>query len=181
MRATGVPFRTRDADAQIAAAREGIGMTKLPCFVGDADRLLTRVPGIDLRTEVTLWLLTHGETRKTKRVRLFTEFVSHRLAAHSPRLAGLPHHTTDTHWAVNLRTGRQPHLRLRSPMSRMKGRRRLKTCLAAFNGGFSIAACVKFISHAIDRVLNCDLIRRDGATRSSCFSSRSAPGRLMMG
>ena len=37
----------------------------------------------------TLWLLTHGETRKTKRVRLFTEFVSHRLAVYAPLLAGL--------------------------------------------------------------------------------------------
>ncbi len=37
----------------------------------------------------TLWLLTHGETRKTKRVQLFTEFVSRRLAAYAPLLAGL--------------------------------------------------------------------------------------------
>ena len=87
--ATWVPFRTPDADAQIAAARQGIGMTKLPCFVGDADRLLARVPGIDLKTQATLWLLTQGETRKTKRVRLFTEFVSRRLAAYAPLLAGL--------------------------------------------------------------------------------------------
>src|SRR6266403_2133987 len=42
VRATGVSFRTPDAEAQIAAARQGIGMTRLPCFVGDADRLLAR-------------------------------------------------------------------------------------------------------------------------------------------
>jgi len=88
VRAKGVPFRTPDADAQIAAARQGIGMTKLPCFVGDADHLLARVPGIDLKSPATIWLLTQGETRKTKRVRLFTEFISHRLAAYAPRLAG---------------------------------------------------------------------------------------------
>jgi DNA-binding transcriptional LysR family regulator len=86
--ARGVPFRTPDADAQIAAARQGIGMTKLPCFVGDADHLLARVPGIDLKSPATIWLLTQGETRKTKRVRLFTEFISHRLAAYAPLLAG---------------------------------------------------------------------------------------------
>ncbi|CAN5499590.1 LysR family transcriptional regulator [soil metagenome] len=89
IRATGVPFRTPDADAQIAAARQGIGMTRLPCFVGDAEHLLVRVPGIDLKTHATLWLLTQGETRKTKRVRIFTEFVSRRLAAYAPLLAGL--------------------------------------------------------------------------------------------
>jgi DNA-binding transcriptional LysR family regulator len=86
---TGVPFRTPDAETQIVAAQQGIGMTKLPCFVGDADALLVRVPGTDLPMHGTLWLLTQGETRKTKRVRLFTEFVSRRLAAYAPLLAGL--------------------------------------------------------------------------------------------
>ncbi len=83
-----VPFRTTNADAQIVAVRHGLGMTTLPCFVGDADPLLARVPGTGLRMHGTLWLLTQGETRKTKRVRLFTEFVSERLATYRPLLAG---------------------------------------------------------------------------------------------
>ncbi len=85
----GVPFRTTDAEAQIAAVREGTGMTTLPCFVEDADPLLVRVPGTDLHLHGTLWVLTQGEARKTKRVRLFTEFVSRRLATYAPLLAGL--------------------------------------------------------------------------------------------
>jgi DNA-binding transcriptional LysR family regulator len=84
-----VPFRTTDAGAQIVAVRQGFGMTTLPCFVGDADPLLARVPGTALHMHGTLWLLTQGETRKTKRVRLFTEFISRRLAACVPLLAGL--------------------------------------------------------------------------------------------
>ncbi len=83
-----VPFRTTDAGAQIVAVRQGLGITMLPCFVGDADPLLARVPGTALRMHGTLWLLTQGETRRTKRVQLFTEFVSRRLAAHVPLLAG---------------------------------------------------------------------------------------------
>jgi DNA-binding transcriptional LysR family regulator len=89
VRTTGVPFRTTDAEAQIAAVRQGLGITTLPCFVGDADPLLVRVPGTDLHMYGTLWLLTQGETRKTKRVRFFTEFLSRRLAAYAPLLAGL--------------------------------------------------------------------------------------------
>ena len=81
VRTTGVPFRTTDAEAQIVAVRQGLGMTTLPCFVGDADPLLVRVPGADLHMYGTLWLLPQGETHKTKRVRLLTEFVSRRLAA----------------------------------------------------------------------------------------------------
>jgi len=87
--AADVPFKTTDGEAQIAAVRQGLGMTVLPCFVGDADPLLARAPGTVLHRHGTLWLLTHGETRKTKRVRLFTEFVSRRLSAYAPLIAGL--------------------------------------------------------------------------------------------
>jgi DNA-binding transcriptional LysR family regulator len=87
-RVEGVPFRVTDAEAQIVAVREGLGMTTLPCFVGDADSSLVRVPGTELHIYGTLWLLTQGETRKTKRVRLFTEFVSRKLAEHGALLAG---------------------------------------------------------------------------------------------
>ncbi|MGI4950780.1 MAG: LysR family transcriptional regulator [Janthinobacterium lividum] len=88
IRTAGVPFRTTDAGAQVAAVRQGLGMTALPCFIGDADPLLVRVPGSDVHLYGTVWLLTQGETRKTKRVQLFTEFLSRRLAAHAPLLAG---------------------------------------------------------------------------------------------
>jgi len=63
-------------------------MTALPCFVGDSEPLLTRVPGSNLRLHGTLWLLTQGETRKTKRVRLFIDCLSRRLS--TPLLAGAP-------------------------------------------------------------------------------------------
>jgi DNA-binding transcriptional LysR family regulator len=62
--AADVPFRITDSEAQIVAVRQGLGMT-------------------------AFWLLTQGETRKTKRVRLFTEFIFRRLAAYAPLLRGL--------------------------------------------------------------------------------------------
>lgn len=85
---TAAPFKVTDAAAQIAAVRQGLGITTLPCFVGDSDPLLVRVPGTDLHLYGTLWVLTQGETRKTKRVRLFTEYMSQRLAAHTELLEG---------------------------------------------------------------------------------------------
>jgi DNA-binding transcriptional LysR family regulator len=89
VRPADVPFRITTADAQIVAARAGVGMTTLPCFVGDAEPLLTRVPGSKLHMHGTLWLLTQGETRKTKRVRLFIDYLSRRLSAYTPLLAGV--------------------------------------------------------------------------------------------
>jgi DNA-binding transcriptional LysR family regulator len=87
-RTSGVPFRTTDFEAQIAAVRQGIGITALPCFVGDADPLLVRMPDAELHLYGLVWLLTQGEARKTMRVRLFVEFISRRLAAYAALLAG---------------------------------------------------------------------------------------------
>ena len=84
-----VPFKTSDAGAHIAAVRQGLGMTTLPCFVGDGDPLLVRAPGTRTHMHGTLWLLTQGQTRETKRVKLFNEFISRRLAVHTALLAGL--------------------------------------------------------------------------------------------
>jgi DNA-binding transcriptional LysR family regulator len=44
VQATEVPFRTTHAGAQLVAVRQGLGMATLPCFVGDADPLLSRAP-----------------------------------------------------------------------------------------------------------------------------------------
>ncbi|MGH7103884.1 MAG: LysR family transcriptional regulator [Acetobacteraceae bacterium] len=93
--ASGVPFVATDAVAQILAVRLGLGMAALSCFIGDADPLLARVPGTTLRQFGTLWLLTQGESRKTKRVRLFTEFISRSLTAHAPLLKGHTYSTDD--------------------------------------------------------------------------------------
>ena len=84
----GGPFSTTDAEAQIVAVRNGLGVATLPCSVGDADPFLARAPGAPLKTHGTIWLLTQGETRKSGRVRAFTGFMAERLAAHAPLLAG---------------------------------------------------------------------------------------------
>jgi DNA-binding transcriptional LysR family regulator len=84
----GAPFRVPEDAAHIEALRQGVGISALPSFVGDTEPLLVRVPGTGLGPHGTLWVLTQGETRKTRRVRLFTEFISNRLRAHAGLLAG---------------------------------------------------------------------------------------------
>lgn len=83
-----VPFRAPEAGAHFAAVCQGVGLGVLPCFVGDYSDGLVRVPGSRVGPHGTLWLLTHGETRRTKRVRLFLDFISSRLSGHAQRLAG---------------------------------------------------------------------------------------------
>jgi len=89
VRTAEVPLRTTHAGAQLAALRQGLGIATLPCFVGDSDPLLARAPGTATHMHGTLWLLTPSDAHKTKRVRLFTEFVALRLTAYAPLLAGL--------------------------------------------------------------------------------------------
>lgn len=88
LRVEGVPVRVADVSPQLLAVRQGLGLTTLPCFVGDADPLLARVPGTVLHQYGSLWLLTQGETRRTKRVRLFVDFMVDRLATHQALFTG---------------------------------------------------------------------------------------------
>lgn len=88
MPTTDTPFVVNDGAAQLLAVRLGLGMAALSCFVADADPALVRVPGATLRLFGTLWILTQGETRKTRRVREFTEFMTRRLASHAALLSG---------------------------------------------------------------------------------------------
>lgn len=83
-------LKVTDLQIQHAAAKAGMGVAILPCFIGDTDSDLVRVPDVGIQRYGTLWLLTHGETRRTKRVRLFSDYIRERLARHAARLQGLP-------------------------------------------------------------------------------------------
>jgi len=84
-----VGYRTGSLVNQFMAAKAGLGLALLPCYLGDADAALARVgpPLTDLTTE--LWLVTHRSLKDTARIRAFMEVVggglSRRLAAISRR------------------------------------------------------------------------------------------------
>lgn len=68
-----------------AAARQGFGLSPLPCWLGDADPELIQIfPPIDGIT-TALWLLTHRDLRHTARVRVFMETMAESIAG-DPRL-----------------------------------------------------------------------------------------------
>jgi DNA-binding transcriptional LysR family regulator len=70
-----IPIRFTEMRSQFEAARAGMGVTLLPCFLGDADPLLDRVPGAPIVRAGEIWLLTHADTRQTKRVRLLCDHI----------------------------------------------------------------------------------------------------------
>lgn len=53
--------------ADILARGQGIGL--LPCFVGDTEPGLLRVPDIPLKPDMEIWVLTHEDVRENPRVR----------------------------------------------------------------------------------------------------------------
>lgn len=81
-------FRAPETSTHLAALRQGLGVGLLPCFVGDSEPDLVRAPGTLNGSHGSLWILSQGETRRAKRVRLFIDFVSQRLAEYAPRLLG---------------------------------------------------------------------------------------------
>lgn len=60
---------------QAGVARTGLGLTLLPCFLGDAVPELERVPGTDVLPGKSLWLLYHGDLRRTARIRALVDFL----------------------------------------------------------------------------------------------------------
>lgn len=61
--------------AVINAAAEGMSLTMLPCYLGDADERLVRVTEPIEPLTLELWLLTHPDLRHTARVKVLMAFL----------------------------------------------------------------------------------------------------------
>jgi DNA-binding transcriptional LysR family regulator len=70
------------------AVQAGMGIGMLPCFMGDMDPSLRRLPPYRLESMYDLWLLTHADLRKTARVRAFINFLADAMAPHKDLIEG---------------------------------------------------------------------------------------------
>lgn len=74
-------YRTNSIVNQFLAAKAGIGLALLPCYLGDPEPDLVRVfaePLPDLTGE--LWIVTHADLKRTARIRAFFDVVGDGLA-----------------------------------------------------------------------------------------------------
>lgn len=85
-----MPVRYNMANAllQLEAAKAGLGVSKIPCFLGDPEPGVVRVPGTSPEPSWNVWLLTHEDLRHTARVRAFMDFMAKAFAKHTPLLEG---------------------------------------------------------------------------------------------
>ena len=74
--------------AQLEAAKAGMGLAMLPCFMADTEPTLRRVPPATANPSRDIWILTHEDLRHTARVRRFTDFVAKGILAKKDLLEG---------------------------------------------------------------------------------------------
>lgn len=84
-----IVYRASSLINQFTAARAGIGLVLLPCYLGDGDPGLARAiqqPIAELTRE--LWIVTHADLKKTARVRAFFDIVGDGLANRQATFSG---------------------------------------------------------------------------------------------
>ena len=82
-------YRANSLVNQLVAARLGIGLALLPCYLGDDDETLVRAmrePVSDLEGE--LWIVAHPDLKGTARVRAFFDVVGEGLSRERPVFEG---------------------------------------------------------------------------------------------
>ncbi|NOX72906.1 MAG: LysR family transcriptional regulator [Alphaproteobacteria bacterium] len=72
----------------VAAARAGIGATRMACFLGETDPLLQRVPDLPRFAYAPLWILTHADLREVPRIRCFVDFMAAKMRHMRPVFEG---------------------------------------------------------------------------------------------
>ena len=85
----GMPMvaRCRGFTHLLALLRAGVGVSALPCLIGDADGALERLPGAGVERE-PLWLLRAPESRGTRRVQVFVDYLQAAVRTKAARLNG---------------------------------------------------------------------------------------------
>ncbi len=64
------PFSTDDVNVQIALAKRGLGLISVPRYMAPVGEGMEELDLVDFKVEMDLWLLTHQDLRKSKRVRM---------------------------------------------------------------------------------------------------------------
>ena len=70
-----IAYRSNSMLNQASAARAGLGLAVLPCFLADGDPRLQRISGPLPELATELWLLTHPDLQRTARIRVLLDLL----------------------------------------------------------------------------------------------------------
>jgi len=88
--AAAIVYRTNSLINQLSAAKAGIGLAILPCYLGDGEPGIARAMREPIKAlERELWIVTHADLKGTARIRAFLEVVGDGLMAQRKLFAGL--------------------------------------------------------------------------------------------
>lgn len=69
-----------DMPSAVALVKAGMGITRMPVFIGEATDGLTRIRELATKPYAPIWMLTHADLKKSGKVRAFMEFIGERVA-----------------------------------------------------------------------------------------------------
>ena len=81
-------YRVNSLMAALAAAKAGLGVAALPCYLAEGEPSLARVLPPLAKLDSGLWLLTHEDLRQVARVRAFLDAMAEGLARSKDLLEG---------------------------------------------------------------------------------------------
>ncbi len=79
-----------DMVAAIGAVKAHMGATRMPCFLADDDPQLVRLEKLGTFNYPPIWVLTHRDMYRVKRIQIFRDFLTKRLRQLRPVFAGMP-------------------------------------------------------------------------------------------
>ena len=69
-------IRVNTVYGMLCAAKAGLGLSVLPCYLAETEEQLVRVGGAIPSMATDLWVLTHPDLRRTERIRIFADHVA---------------------------------------------------------------------------------------------------------
>jgi DNA-binding transcriptional LysR family regulator len=85
-------FNSNDAITILSAVREGLGVTFLPCFIGDSETLLERYCDPEPKFDLGFWVLLHPELKHNARVLAFRNHLTLAVEAQHQLFTGIQNH-----------------------------------------------------------------------------------------
>jgi len=73
---------------QLAAIKAHMGIASLPCYIGDSDPDIVRIPNAKPVAKETIWVLAHKDMAKNARVRVLIDFLARAFNKHKGILKG---------------------------------------------------------------------------------------------
>ncbi len=116
-------FRTNSLVNQFIAAKAGMGLALLPCYLGDPEPELVRFLSKPIK-EVSgeLWIVTHADIKGTARVRAFFDLVGNGLAAERELFEGKRADQSAARPQADVRRGRERKKATPRPRAADRGR-----------------------------------------------------------